>query len=158
MNHLKVLNLALMFAFAACDDPDPGKQPAITDNNTYIGTLTVAQGTAGEFILDDVEVLLTLDEGGAGGDIEMFDVKFAQAMPLTLDMTIPDVAIALLLTGEYSISGEGIVPIAMGGPFRAYTITGLVGTATPTALSLNMLCGGIPVSYSGLLSVDISVE
>ncbi len=78
----------------------------------------------------------------------MYRVQFAEAMPVKLDMTIPGVECKSV--GErIELSGERIIPLAMGGEFPRYTITSLRGTLTDSELQLSMNCGEFPLTYSG---------
>ena len=65
---------------------------------------------------------------------------------MTLDMTIPGIS-CTLSSGAYSLSGDNIVPTALGRPFENYMVTGLTGTLTDTGLALKMQIGGCPSEY-----------
>jgi hypothetical protein len=69
-------------------------------------------------------------------------------MPLKLDMVVEGVD-CLGAIGNYVLTGNGIVPYAMGGKFEKYTITELVGAITYKTMSLNFKCGDYPVTYEG---------
>ena len=47
------------------------------------------------------------------------------------------------------ISGNEIIPYAMGGPFEKYKITNLTGAMTDKTLRFEMVCGEYPTKYSG---------
>ncbi len=144
MNCLKTLSIAFIAALllVACEKTTPGNNIP----NPDIFTLEVVR----------VEFSVFLEDRTVG-IIKMIGVKFAEAMPLTLDMTIAGVTVTETAEG-YSISGEGIVPTAMMGPnetpFPQYSITSLEGTATEGGLTLSMNCGTSPVSYTGTSHTD----
>ena len=72
-------------------------------------------------------------------------------MPITLDVTIPDVAYTEK-NGTVVFSGDGIVPLSGGTvPFPKYTVTALSGTLTATGLFLGLNFGDYPVTYTGAL-------
>ncbi len=151
MNRLKTGLIALLVSllFTACEKNDPPEEPTLPDHGAYTGTATVASGTNRELILENIEVTFTVDEAGTSADIEMLKVKFAAAMPLTIDMMIPGVELTETSSG-YSISGEDIVPTYMKGtPYPDRTITGLMGTATEQTLTFSMMCGTYPLSFTG---------
>ena len=50
---------------------------------------------------------------------------------------------------NYVLSGNNIVPYALGGPFEKYTITNLSGAITDTEMTLSFMCGEYPVTYVG---------
>ena len=78
----------------------------------------------------------------------MYKVKFASGMPLKLDMVVEG-ADYTEDNGTYTISGDGLIPYAMGGPFEKFTITNLRGTITSESCTLDFICGEYPVSYNG---------
>ena len=78
----------------------------------------------------------------------MYKVKFANGMPMKLDMVVEGVTYENN-DDTYTLSGDGIVPYAMGGPFEKFTITKLEGKVTDTSMSLSFMCGEYPVTYTG---------
>ncbi len=144
-----VFLLAAVTLFAAsCDKNDDGKTPGPVEveNGNYVGTVTVENVGAPDFTMDNVTVKVTFGDDGKA-EIKMELVKFAEMMP-KMDITIPG-ATAVQTNDGVNLTGEGIVPTAMGGPFPAYTITGLTGSVTPSALSFSMMCGAFPTSFTG---------
>jgi hypothetical protein len=79
----------------------------------------------------------------------MYKVKFASGMPIKLDMVVEGVDYESYNTDCYTISGDGIVPYAMGGPFEKFTITNLIGAITNKTFSMSFMCGEYPVTYEG---------
>jgi hypothetical protein len=156
MNYLKIFSISLsILLFVSCgDDKTTPEDPELPSNGNYVGTVSVAPGTPDAFILEDIEVVFTVSEDETTADIEMLKVKFADDMPLTLDMLMSGVTLDETETG-YSISGDGIVPTAMEGrPFENYTITELTGDATTESLSIEMMCGEYPLSFEGTVAAE----
>jgi hypothetical protein len=149
MNCLKIFSIALAtIVLSSCGDNKSQPIP-VPQNGNYTGTVTVAPGTADAFTLADTEVKFTLSADKTTADVEMLKVKFAAAMPVSLDVLISGVTLTKTADG-YSISGDNIVPTAMGGtPFAQYTITGLTGTVTASSLTLDMMMGTYPMSFEG---------
>jgi hypothetical protein len=155
MNLLKIFSVALVATtlLASCGDDKPAPEP-MPDNGNYKGTVSVAPGTDSAFTLEDAEVKFTVAEDGTTAEIELLAVKFAVAMPFEIDMRIPGVGLSETGKG-YSVSGDGIVPTAMEGrPFEQYTITGLTGTVTPETMSIKMMCGTYPLSFTGVRKAE----
>ncbi|MDR2890414.1 MAG: hypothetical protein LBV18_02260 [Alistipes sp.] len=164
MNHFKTTLTALgatiflASGFASCGKHDP--TPPTPTTPAYVGTVTVATGTPMEFTLENATVEFAVAENAgnaetaettakeATAEIKMLGVKFAVAMPVTVDMTIPGVALTATAEG-WSLSGDEIVPIAMGGPYPERIVTDLTGTATEQELSFSMTCKELPVSFTG---------
>lgn len=156
MKLMKLMMCAAMLSLAAvaCDKDDEPQQEQPTPppaQNSYLGVVTVDQNDGTTYKRQNVEVKYDMtDVAGSKLDIYMYKVKFAEAMPMELDMTIP--AVDFTVTGErIDLSGDGIIPLAMGGKFPAYTITGLRGTIENNIMTLSMMCGEYPLSYKGVL-------
>lgn len=113
----------------------------------FVGVMEVDQNDGTIFTKEAQEVTYKIDDEGVM-NIEMRGAKFAAAMPLTLDMTIPGVGYTETTDG-YVLEAESIVPLAMGGEFAQFTITNLTGTITDTELTMEFMCGAFPVTYTG---------
>ncbi len=136
-------------SFAACDKDDD-KTPVNPTPKEYVGELSVDQTDGTFFKQQGVSVRYDLKDDRTV-DIYMYRVQFAEAMSVKLDMTIPGVECKSV--GErIELSGERIIPLAMGGKFPRYTITSLRGTLTDSELQLSMNCGEFPLTYSGTAS------
>lgn len=146
--HIITLTFAAL-TFAACqngDNNDLPKNPVKSE--CYKGTMKVNQNDGTFYTQDDVEVDFEIKDGKL--NFAMYKVKFANGMPIKLDMVVEGATIDYSDNdGNYSISGDGLVPYAMGGPFEKFTITGLEGEITPTTFTLDFICGEYPVTYTG---------
>lgn len=153
---MKKLLLVLMlctFAVACTEENDDStnNQPTTeqTSSKTFIGRITVGEGS-GAFSEDSINIeTSTLVSGKINA--KLLQVKFAQAMPLKLDMEINGIDYVKENDGTYTLTGNNIVPIAMGGEFPAYTITNLNGRIIDSIFTLSMTCGSYPVNYEGVL-------
>lgn len=123
--------------------------PASVANGTYsyIGTLVVDQNNGTFYTQENVRVeVAQVDETTV--EIKMFQAKFAERMPLNLDMTIAGVTFRARIS-KIEISGDNIIPTAMGGPFPAYTITNMTGTVSASSIDFSMICGNFPLTFQG---------
>lgn len=150
----KVNFFALMccaaFGFAACDDDcdecNPQTEP--TEAITFVGTMDVEQADGSIFSQENITVDYVITEEGA--TISFYQVKFAERMPVSLDMEIKNVE--FIEEGNAIVcKGNNIIPIAMGGEFPNYTITNLTGIIENETMSLSMTCGSNPVVFTGSL-------
>ena len=142
---LIALAAALIAVSCSKKEPETPQDGDISsDVVSYIGTVSVDQNDGTVFTKDNVEVQIVAVGGNTVVDMRMLNVNFSAAMPIELDMTVPGIS----RKGK-SISGDNIVPIAMGGSFPRYTITALTGTVENQAISFSMMCGDYPLSYSG---------
>ena len=149
MNRLKLLfSLAIMsLAIVACENGENNALPPKPDTKEcYIGTMTVDQNDGTFYTQDEVKVDYEILDGKL--NFVMYKVKFANAMPIKLDMVVEGVD-CIGAVGHYVLAGNGIVPYAMGGPFEQFTITNLTGLITDDTMTLSFMCGEYPVTYSG---------
>ena len=149
MKHLKfLLIITIAVLVGACEEKEPTDNPVTVEDGTYIGTLTVDQNDGTFYTQDNVSIVLEVEENSA--TIKMMQVSFAPTMPIRLDMTIPDITTVTLSEG-LSLSGDNIIPLAMGIEFPIYTITELIGEVTPQTIYFEMMCGTYPLTFSGMI-------
>lgn len=148
MKHLIFSLLAIVMLSVACENGDNNNLPSKPDTKScYTGLLVVDQNDGTEFEMSSVEVDYELKDGLL--NFVMYRVKFANAMPIKLDMVVEGADYTEALDGTLTLSGDGLVPYAMGGPFEKYTITKLTGEITDKTMSLSFMCGEYPVTYTG---------
>lgn len=150
MNKIKYFFTLILasLAITSCENGENNELPKNpVENSCYMGTMIVDQNDGTTFTQEDVEVDY---EVGSNGKINfvMYKVKFASGMPIKLDMVVEGVDFTET-DGVYTLSGDGIVPYAMGGPFEKFTITNLTGEINNNAMSLSFICGEYPVTYEG---------
>lgn len=132
---------------AACENGNNNDLPNNpVEQKCYKGTMVVDQNDGTFYTQEDVEVDFEIKDGKL--NFVMYQVKFAKGMPLKLDMVVEG-ADYVDNDGTYTLSGDGIVPYAMGGPFEKFTITALNGTITDTTYTMEFMCGEYPVTYEG---------
>lgn len=137
---------AVMLA-TACENGNNNDLPNNPEESKcYKGTMTVDQNDGTLYTQDDVEVDYEIRDGKL--NFVMYKVKFANGMPIKLDMVVEGVDYTEN-NGSYTLTGDSLVPYAMGGPFEKFTITNLTGTITDTAFTLDFMCGEYPVTYEG---------
>ena len=148
MNKLRLLLLALLsLAFVACENGENNDLPnKPTQSECYKGTLTVDQNDGTFYTQSDVEVDYEIKDGKL--NFVMYKVKFASGMPIKLDMVVEGVDYTES-DGVYTLSGDNLIPYAMGGPFEQFTITSLEGEVSANAMSLSFICCEYPVTYEG---------
>lgn len=146
---------AALLSFAACSDDDDDA-PFIDDGVIcYVGAVSVDQNDGTVFKDNNVKIDLTFYPESETATMVVNQVKFAEEMPIRLDMTVKGLAFSQV-GSSISLAGSGIVPEAMGGPFPAYTITKFNGVATGEQFSFEMMCGTYPVSFVGKASLSSS--
>ena len=137
----------MSLVFVACENGDNNALPSKPDTKEcYTGTMTVDQNDGTFYTQDEVKVDYEILNGKL--NFVMYKVKFADAMPIKLDMVVEGVD-CIGAVGHYVLAGNGIVPYAMGGPFEKFTITNLAGLITDDTMTLSFMCGEYPVTYSG---------
>ena len=115
---------------------------------SYVGTVTVNSTSGDVFDNENIEVSFTPSEDGKTATLVMYQIKFTPRMPMTLDVTIPDVNITAE-GQDIKLECAEVVPIAMGGPFPNYTVTNLTGKISGDELTFSLIFGATPTSFSG---------
>lgn len=137
----------LAMFLVSCENGENNALPPKPDTEEcYIGTMTVDQNDGTFYTQEEVKVDYEILDGKL--NFVMYKVKFAEGMPIKLDMVVEGVG-CIGGVGNYVLAGDNIVPYAMGGPFEKYTITELVGTITNDTMNLSFMCGEYPVTYTG---------
>lgn len=149
MKYINLLFSALcaVMLTTACENGNNNDLPNNPDESKcYKGSMTVDQNDGTVYTQENVEVDYEIK--GDKLNFVMYKVKFANGMPIKLDMVVEGVNYTEV-NGTYTITGDDIVPYAMGGPFEKYTITNLTGIITDTEFTLDFMCGEYPVTYEG---------
>lgn len=145
---MKLLNAFLIAAVsvvaAACSKNEPVKIIETPAETVYSGTMTVVAGGK-DNVSENVNVNLQ-DDGTA--TIIFNKVKFVPQMPVSLDVTVPGVKCECR-ENEIILSGNDIVPLAMGMPYAKYKVTSLNGKITAGKLMVSLNFGEFATSYVG---------
>ncbi len=89
--------------------------------------MTVTAGGS-DNVSEDVAVDCLLDKVASTMKILFHKVKFVPQMPISLDVTVPDIAYSEK-NGTVEFSADGIIPLSGGTvPFPKYTVAALSGT------------------------------
>lgn len=135
----------LPLAIVSCgtkEEPEKTPEPI----GEFTGSFSIVNSDGSTFSMEDIRAGYEVGEGVV--DITLYGVSFSPRMPMTLDMTIPGVAVSKAPDG-YSLSSASITPVALGKPFPNYMVTDLSGSLTDDLLTLKMDIGGCPSTYSG---------
>ena len=98
-------------------------------------------------VSENVNVNVRLQDGGTA-TIIFNKVKFVPQMPVSLDVTVPGVKCEIR-ENEIILSGNDIVPLAMGMPYAKYKVTSLNGKITAGKLTVSLNFGEFATSYVG---------
>lgn len=144
----------LVNILVSCEGYNIDKNNTVT--KSFLGDIIVTNSDGTTFIDQDIRITFTKSLNNDGYDIFLKKVKFAEKMPIRINMTIPSVT----KNSNGEIIGDKIIPWAMGGPFEKWKIKNLVGSIEydennePKNLQFNMICGEYPVSYSGIYTEE----
>lgn len=142
----KILLTLFTLSLIACNKVEPEKlpEPKVAD---YNGTVTVMfQGEP--FDNEGINVNFTPSEDGTKANITIYQIRFVPQMPVTIDVTIPDIALQSTSEGII-LSCEKVIPLAMGGEYPRYTVTDLKGKAVGKELTFSLNFGDYPTSFKG---------
>lgn len=137
----------MLLAVAGCSKNNVNEEKETPRSSVYSGSLNVVAGGK-DNVTEGVEVNADIDKDGVL-TLVFHKVKFVPQMPVSLDVTVPDVKYSREADGSLLLSGDGIVPITMMQPYPKYTVTGLTGKMSAKALSVSLNFGEFPTSYSG---------
>lgn len=138
--------LAAAILFSSCGkDEEP--EPIIPVNADYTGTVSVVYQES-PFDTPDISVNFTPSADGKTASITIYKIKFVPQMPVTIDVTIPNINVSA--TGNVlNLSKDQVVPLAMGGEYPRYTVTELKGTIEGERISFSLKFGDYPTSFTG---------
>ena len=135
---------AVLVVAAACSKNELVKIIETPTETVYSGTMTVvADGK--DNVSENVNVNLQ-DDGTA--TIIFNKVKFVPQMPVSLDVTVPGVKCECR-ENEIILSGNDIVPLALGMPYAKYNVTSLSGKIIAGKLTISLNFGEFATSYVG---------
>lgn len=147
---MKLLNAFLIAAVsvvaAACSKNEPVKIIETPAETVYSGTMTVVAGGK-DNVSENVKVNVNLQDDGTA-TIIFNKVKFVPQMPVSLDVTVPGVTCETR-ENEIILSGNDIVPLAMGMPYEKYKVTSLSGKIISGKLTVSLNFGEFATSYVG---------
>ena len=142
-----ILIASMLLAVAGCSKNNVNEEKGAPCSSVYSGSLNVVAGGK-DNVTEGVEVNADIDKEGVL-TLVFHKVKFVPQMPVSLDVTVPDVKYSRAADGSLLLSGDGIVPITMMQPYPKYTVTGLSAKMSDKALSISLNFGEFPTSYSG---------
>ena len=135
---------AVLTVAAACSKNEPVKIIETPTETVYSGTMTVVAGGK-DNVSENVNVS-PKDDGTA--TIIFNKVKFVPQMPVSLDVTVPGVKCEIR-ENVIILSGNDIVPLAMGMPYAKYNVTSLTGKIVAGKLTISLNFGEFATSYDG---------
>jgi hypothetical protein len=149
MKYLKIAFAVLAMIFCiGCKQYETDKET----QKSFKGDIVVTNEDGSNFTDRNIRVSISESlETKDTYDMLLKGVKFAEKMPVRIKMTIPGLKVE-----NGKISGENIVPWAMGGPFAEWTIKKINGTISYdsngeySALDFDMVCAEYPVKFKGL--------
>lgn len=137
---------AVLVVAAACSKNEPVKIIETPTETVYSGTMTVVTDGK-DNVSENVKVNVSFQEDGTA-TIIFNKVKFVPQMPVSLDVTVPGVTCEIR-ENEIILSGNDIVPLAMGMPYERYKVTSLTGKIISGKLTISLNFGEFATSYIG---------
>ncbi len=132
-------------ALLACNKKEP--EVIVPQTADYKGTVTVLyQGEP--YDNENIEVNFTPSEDGKTASLTIYKIRFVPQMPVTIDVTIPNVEITSTST-EILLLCDEVIPQAMGGDFPRYKVTNLTGSIKDGNMDFSLNFGDVPTSFTG---------
>ena len=83
-------------------------------------------------------------------DLNLYQVKFVPQMPMTIDLTIPEITFQDSDNG-IKFSADSIAPTMGGNPYPQYAATNLTGMIIGDSIWFHCSFGDYPTTYQGNL-------
>lgn len=138
---------SLAALFAACNKPSVEEPVEPFTAATYAGTVSVAFNGA-DFDNPDIRVDVLAEPSTGTLSITIHEIRFAPQMPVTVDVTIPDVHYKEV-DGVIAFEAQSIVPLSGVVPMERYKVSGLNGSIRGDRCEFSLSFGNYPTSFSG---------
>lgn len=153
MNKIYLFPLLMMIAFLipSCgsdDDNDSstgGSQTSQIENATYNGKLIVN----GSFTKDSTDCQIVFNETKDSLTLNIFSVKFAEQMPVSIDISIPGI-LCSATDGKVTFSGTNITPCIGVVPAPAYLFSEIQGEIENSELKYSAVCTMGTFTFTGI--------
>lgn len=128
--------MALILPSCSDDDNNPGGGgETIETTTTYNGKLIVN----GSYAKDSVDCKVEFAEDKQSFTLDIYKVKFAEAMPVSIDIAIPGIP-ATANGNDVTFSGDTIVPLVGVVPSPAFTFYNIDGEIKDGELKFSAVC------------------
>lgn len=151
MKLFRILPIVALVLLAACQKQLTPEELS-PDAAYYVGTVSVI--SKGEtFDNNNKRICFSPSEDGTAATIIFYRIKFVPAMPVTINVTIPNVSMTRV-DGKIYFEADDIIPLTMGGEYPKYTVHGLEGVADDEHLEFSLKFGEYPTWFSGSRTLD----
>ncbi len=143
----KVLFAAFaMLAAISCGDSSKEDAPDPRENTQYKGTVSVLYNSE---IVENPDVFIDYipSEDGTKVSLLFNKIRFVPAMP-PIDVTVPEIDVTVS-SDRLLLSCDNIVPLAAGGEFPRYLVTGMRGSVVGDQMEFSLNFGSYPTTFSG---------
>lgn len=123
------------------------EEPIAPKEGSYTGTVSVVNNGS-SFDNENIQVDFKPAADGKTASIVLNQIRFVPTMPVTVDVTIPDVTVQAD-DKEIVLSCARVVPLAMGGEYPRYTVTDLKGKIVGNEMTFSLNFGDSPTSFRG---------
>ena len=146
MNMRNILLTAVALVILGCGKTG-SEEPITPKEGAYTGTVSVAYDGS-TFDNENIKVDFMPAADGKTADIVLNQIRFVPQMPVTIDVTIPDVTLQAD-EKEIVLSCARVVPLALGGEYPRYTVTDLKGKILGDEMTFSLKFGDSPTSFRG---------
>ena len=152
----KIIFFAILGAFSlnfiSCEEENEkeGNNVVITPvENLYTGTINVEfRGETNA--TEGIDCGVSKDDNKKTIDLSLYQVKFVPQMPMTIDLTIPEITFQDSDNG-IKFSADSIAPTMGGNPYPDYAAKNLTGIITGDSIWFQCTVGDYPTTYQGNL-------
>jgi len=147
---MKRILILLALALLCSCSKEKADEKRYPDSNLYQGTVSVYYEEE-YFDNEDIKVRYIANDNGETASIVIYRIRFVPKMPVTIDVTIPDISVA---EGEDGITMhcDEVIPLALGGEYPKYIVTDFTGTLSGEELEFSLNFGDYPTLFKGKLT------
>ncbi len=136
--------MAIILPSCSDDDNNGGGGETIETSTIYNGKLIVN----GTYARDSVDCKVEFAEDKKSFTLDIYKVKFAEAMSVSIDIAIPGIP-ATVNGDDVTFSGDTIVPLIGVVPSPAYTFSSINGEIKEGELKFSAVCTRGLFTFSG---------
>ena len=136
--------MAIIIPSCSDDDNTPGSGETIETAATYNGKLIVN----GSYAKDSTDCKIEIAEDSKSFTLSIYEVKFAEAMPVSIDIAIPGIPCTASGDGM-TFAGDTIVPLIGIAPAPNFTFYNINGEVKDSELKFSAVCTRGLFTFSG---------
>ena len=145
--------ITLLFAITALSlfsCIENGSSKTEVNYEDYIGDFTVSKAGVQTYSGANVNFTLDVNKQNKIITLTMYEMKFDEKMPVTLNITVSNIAYSVGEDGTYLATKENVIPTVANVPMPKYELSNLEIEFNENTLEVGFDCMGFSVDYDGV--------